>query len=156
LVFAYCVPIKNEQNEIIGTLTAIKAAVEMSNYVSSISYGGENGSAFMLNKDGTTIAHKNFSLVENGDNDFQKSDSSLTALVELERKMVNGERGIGTYTYEENNKEISKYMAYAPVEGTNWSLALRHLKLMFMKGVKTFSKINCHCYCCFLCLRVFP
>jgi methyl-accepting chemotaxis protein len=76
----------------------------------------------MLSKDGTTIAHSNKDLVLSMDNDFVnvKKDPLLEKLVELEKKMVAGEKGVGSYTYN----KVNKYMGYAPVKGTGWSLAV--------------------------------
>lgn len=83
----------------------------------------KNGSAYMLDGNGTVIAHKNKELVTTQDNSIEaaKTDSALKSVAALETKMVAGETGFGTYRYG----GISKMLAYAPVEGTaGWSIAI--------------------------------
>ena len=83
----------------------------------------ENSSAYMLDANGNTIAHEDIEVVRNQENTVEqaKSDSSLKELAELETKMVAGESGFGSYSYD----GVTKYLAYAPVAGTDgWSLAV--------------------------------
>lgn len=82
-----------------------------------------NGSAYMLDAKGTTIAHMDMDKVKNQENVIEnaKTDASLTQLAEVSQKMVNGESGFGSYRHG----GVNKYMAYSPVEGTDgWSLAV--------------------------------
>ncbi len=131
LIVSYAVPIK-DGNTVKGVLIAVRDGVNLSVLVEDIRFG-ENSSAFMINKKGTTIAHKDENLIINMDNDFEnvKTDPELQSLVELEQKMVEGESGTGEYTY----KGMTKYMGYAPVRGTNWSLAVTTLKSEAMQKV---------------------
>lgn len=96
----------------------------------------ENGKAYILDKEGYTIAHSNTSNVtgrENTTRDAQK-DPSLQPLAELEQKMVNGESGAGEYDYD----GVRKVMAYAPVPGTDgWSIAVNAPKIDFMNATYT-------------------
>ena len=83
----------------------------------------KNGSAYMLDEEGTVIAHKNHESVLKQENSMEeaKTDSSLKAVADLESKMVAGESGFGTYFYGGSNKML----AYAPVGGTDgWSIAI--------------------------------
>ncbi|MCI8300841.1 MAG: HAMP domain-containing protein [Lachnospiraceae bacterium] len=82
-----------------------------------------NGSAYMMDSQGTVIAHENDVLVKTKDNSVEaaKTDSSLKSLAKLEQKMMKGESGFGTYRYG----GVKKIMAYAPVENSNnWSIAI--------------------------------
>jgi methyl-accepting chemotaxis protein len=120
IVVVYAAPIKTN-----GTVTGVLVATVDGNFLSQITNGitfGSTGKAFMLSKDGTTIAHSNKDLVLSMDNDFEnvKKDPLLEKLVELEKKMVAGEKGVGNYTYN----KVNKYMGYAPVKGTGWSFAV--------------------------------
>ncbi|MDU2065128.1 MAG: methyl-accepting chemotaxis protein [Sporomusaceae bacterium] len=79
---------------------------------------GDSGYAYLKQNDGFTIAHpdpntilKNNPLTEAG------TDPSLKAMTE---KMVRGETGLDQYVY----KGEKKYVAYAPVPETTWSLAV--------------------------------
>lgn len=120
VIIAYAVPIKNN-NEVVGVLYATKDGNMLSDITNDITFGN-TGKAFMLNKEGTTIAHSNKELVLSMDNDFEnvKKDSKLQPLVNIEKKMVAGETGTGEYTYD----GLEKYIGYAPVKGTGWSLAV--------------------------------
>ena len=83
----------------------------------------ENGYSYMINEEGTVIAHENMELVEKGENSIKdaENDSSLKVLANLEKKMIAGETGAGTYRYG----GVRKIMAYAPVENSGgWSIAI--------------------------------
>ena len=91
----------------------------------------ENSSAYMLDKNGNTIAHINMENVMSGENTTEdaKTDSSLAELADLESKMVAGETGFGSYSYD----GVSKYLAYSPVSGTDgWSLGVNAYTSDFM------------------------
>lgn len=83
----------------------------------------ENGYAYILDKSGNTIAHRNMESVlnaENSQNDA-KSDPKLAKIAEIEKAMTEGKSGLGQYEY---NGE-SKFLAYSPIDGTDgWSLAV--------------------------------
>ncbi len=115
------VPVVNSSGQMVGALVAVRDGREISEMISDVTYA-KSGKAFMLNKKGVTIAHSNQDLVISKDNDFEniKSDAKLAQLVALETKMVAGETGVGQYDYN----GIVKYMAYCPVDGTNWFIAL--------------------------------
>ncbi|MDP4153884.1 MAG: methyl-accepting chemotaxis protein, partial [Bacillota bacterium] len=114
-------PLKNDAGEIIGVITACRDGNELSNMIANITYG-KSGKAFMLNSKGVTVAHSNKELVVKGDNDFEnvKTDPSLQQLVDIEKKMVARESGIGKYKYH----NVAKIIGYHPVDGTDFSLAL--------------------------------
>lgn len=82
-----------------------------------------NGSAYMLDGDGNVIAHKNIDLVKIKDNSIRdaQTNSKLKPVARLEKKMVAGESGFGTYRYG----GVKKIMAYTPIENSNnWSIAI--------------------------------
>lgn len=120
VVVVYAAPIK-ENGKIIGVLTATMDGNEISSISNDITFGN-TGKAFMLSKDGVKIAHYNSELVTNMDNDLEnvKENSQLQQIADLEKKMINGEEGSGTYTYNGQNK----YLSFAPVPNTTWSLAV--------------------------------
>ena len=103
------------------SLNDIMATIEVS----------ENSSAYMLDKNGNTIAHINMDNVMNQENTVEdaKTDSSLAELAVLESKMVAGETGFGEYSYN----GVTKYLAYSPVPGTDgWSLGVNAYVSDFM------------------------
>jgi len=121
LIVSYAAPIKDVNNNIVAVIVAIKDGTSISSLTDDITFG-ETGKAFMLSSTGVKIAHYNNDLVTKMDNDLVnvKEDSGLTEVVALEQKMINGEKGTGKYTYD----GIEKYLAYSPVPGTTWSLAV--------------------------------
>lgn len=131
LILCYAVPIKYN-NRVKGVLAITRDGNVLSDFVSDMEFG-ENGQVFMINKQGTTVAHKDRNLVIEMDNDFEniKNDSGLKSLVELERQMIEGKEGVGEYSYN----GVTKYMGFAPVQGTNWSLAITAPKSEVMEKV---------------------
>jgi methyl-accepting chemotaxis protein len=83
----------------------------------------ENACAFLVNKDGVTIANEDIEKVKSFDSVFEhaKTDESFAGFAALEKKMINGESGFGRYTYN----GVTKFLSYAPLEGTNgWSIGV--------------------------------
>jgi methyl-accepting chemotaxis protein len=120
LIVVYAVPIKNN-GEVVGVLAAIRDGANLSGITNEIAFG-ESGSAFMINMQGVKVAHRDIELVSALDNDLEnvKRDPGLKQLAELEKQMTEGKEGAGKYRYN----GVDKYMGFAPVEGTNWSLAV--------------------------------
>ncbi|SHJ15501.1 methyl-accepting chemotaxis sensory transducer with Cache sensor [Clostridium cavendishii DSM 21758] len=120
VIVLYNVPIKNN-GKVIGVLTAVREGNELSKYTDEFKFG-KTGEAFMINKSGVTIADKDKDLVTSKSNDLEdvKKDPELKSIVEIEKKMVEGQTGVGEYTY----KGVSDYVGYAPVKNTGWSVAL--------------------------------
>ena len=102
----YFVPKETFLNDIVGGLRVSKG-----------------GSAYMLDADGNTIAHKNIEAVREQENTIEdaKSDSSLKALAAIEKDMIAGENGFAEYSYGGDDK----FSAYSAVPDTNgWSIAI--------------------------------
>lgn len=120
VIVIYSAPVKFN-GAVVGVIMAGKDGNALSEYTKSIKFGG-TGQAFMLSKNGNTIAHNNKDLVLAQDNDFEnvKKDSALQSIVDIEKKMVLGENGAGEYTY----KGKSKFIGYAPVKSTGWSVGI--------------------------------
>ena len=52
--------------------------------------------------------------------DEAKNDTQLQGLAVLEKKMIAGETGLGEYKYQ----GADKFVGYAPVSGTTWSVGI--------------------------------
>ena len=94
----------------------------------------ENGGCYIINAEGTTVAHSTVSMAESQNNTIEnaKEDSRLKAIAELEKKMIAGETGYGKYRYEGSGK----ILAYTPIEldGLNgWSVGINAPVSDFMK-----------------------
>lgn len=83
----------------------------------------KNGYAYILDAEGSTVAHINRDSVLKRENSMadSKTDRSLKKIASIEAKMAAGERGFATYTYGGKHKMI----AYAPIAGTDgWSVGV--------------------------------
>lgn len=120
LLVLYSVPIKKNGN-VVGVLNAAGDGNELSRYTNSVKLG-KSGKSYMINKDGNLIADQNKDLVMKQYNYIKNlnSDSSLNDIADVHKKMITGAKGSGEYTI--NN--TSKYVGYAPIESTGWSLAI--------------------------------
>ena len=119
-----------QDSKIVGVVYFVPKETFLNDIMSTI-HISEHSGAYMLDKNGTTIAHKNIENVHNQENTAEeaKTNSSLSALAALESKMVAGENGFGQYTYN----GATKYLAFAPVDGTDgWSLAINAQTTDFM------------------------
>jgi sensor histidine kinase YesM len=131
---AIAVPIKNGAN-IEGVLLATFDGTFLSEIVANIkAVDCQSAYGFMLNHAGTTIAHPKYEMVlgQNNDEEKLKTEPALAPIVALEQKMKNGETGVGSYTFN----GISKFMSYAPVPNTQWSLAIA------VPQAELFQKVN--------------
>ncbi len=121
---AYAVPIKNN-DEIVGVLLEVIDGYKLSEFMDQVKFGN-TGFAFMINGDGTTIAHVNRELVKQADNSIKnvKKDPSLQTAADIDKKIIAGGIGLGEYTY----KGVDKLVGYAPVNGTNWFVGVNLTK----------------------------
>ncbi|OOM16033.1 methyl-accepting chemotaxis protein [Clostridium saccharobutylicum] len=119
-VVIYAVPIKNN-NEIIGVLIETQDGNKLSDLTDQAKIG-QTGTAFMVNKQGTSIANKNRDLVLQMSNIIEeaKKDSKFQSLADVENKMITGQQGIGEYQYA----GADKFVGYAPVNGTDWFVGI--------------------------------
>ncbi|GFZ33877.1 methyl-accepting chemotaxis protein [Clostridium zeae] len=120
IVVVYAVPIKNN-NDIVGVLISTRDGNKLSEITNQIKFG-QTGSAFMIKKDGTVIAHNNKDLVMKLYNPIEeaKKDASLNELANVEKDMGEGKIGMEKYLFQ----GVEKYVGYAPVKGTEWSIAV--------------------------------
>lgn len=120
-IISVAVPIKDTAGKITGVLFSNISTSELNKFVQSMKVG-ESGYCFIINKEGTKVAHKNLTLVLNRDNTIKNSkrDNSLVGLANIEKNMIQGKKGAGYY--KQNGKEM--LLAYAPVSGVDWYLGL--------------------------------
>ncbi|WRS27944.1 methyl-accepting chemotaxis protein [Oscillospiraceae bacterium MB08-C2-2] len=121
-----------------GVLVCTREGMYLSELLSGATYG-ETGAAYMINSEGTLVAHSsNRELVEKMNNIFEsaKEDPALQPLADIQRLMAEGQSGFGEYTY----MGITKYIAYVPVEGTGWSLAITTSKEEATQHLRSFQQ----------------
>ncbi len=92
---------------------------------------GNGGTAFMLDKDGITIADVSSELVGVEDSvALGDTNPRLKKYSAICKKMIAGQNGTGTYSY--NGK--TKVVAYSPVPGTDgWSIGVAAVRNEFLK-----------------------
>lgn len=89
---------------------------------------GENGDAYILDKEGTTIAALEIEEALSGENLVREmasnpDDKYIQELGSIEEKMIAGEQGVDEYTYPEDN--VVYIQGYAPIPGTDgWSVGV--------------------------------
>lgn len=107
--------------EVVGAIVVTADASVFSDIMSALLVC-EGGSAYMINKNGDVIASSDYDSVLNVENTIRDSetDSSLKKLAAIERKMIAGESGTGSYRYD-GHSEMS---AYVPIDNNGWSLAI--------------------------------
>lgn len=84
---------------------------------------GNDGVAYVLDKKGNVIGHREASIVKEGSNMIEaaKADSSLADIAAVNQRMVQGETGFGAYNFFGDNK----FVGFAPIGGNqNWSIAI--------------------------------
>ncbi len=96
---------------------------------------GDTGSTYILNREGTKVAHEDFSLVLSQQNNIEAAKTDQAAygeIAKLESAMISGETGFEFYQW----KGESKFGSYAPVKDTNgWSVNVTASESEFMTGV---------------------
>lgn len=116
LVTVVAVPVKATDGKIIGILFGPISMEAVSQKVLSVKMG-QSGYGYVLRGDGLIIIHPSKELAMKL-NSLQ--DNSVPALKSASERMVNGEKGLIRYEYA----GIDKMLSFAPVPGTNWSLAV--------------------------------
>jgi len=126
LVAMFAVPIRKTENinsPIVGVLIARKdGASAISNMVTDLRTSYKSGYAFLINAEGTVIAHKNKELVVNQFNPIKEAekDKSLKPLAEMINRAFQEKKGSAEYVY--NGKTLIG--SYSEVEGYPWRLFL--------------------------------
>ncbi len=125
------IPVKKDSN-IIGALIAVADGYTLSDITKTIKFG-KSGAAFAIDENYCNIAHDNRELVFKQNNIFNdlKDDPALQSFADLHIPMVARETGAGEYQY----KGEVKYLGYAPIEGTSWSLAVAAPKAEVLEGL---------------------
>lgn len=119
-------------SRVAGVVCFVPKETFLNDIVSSLQVS-KNGSAYMLDAAGNTIAHKNMELVRNQANSIEdaKSDKGLEELAAIEQKMIAGENGFDQYRYG----KTKKFVGYASVPNTNgWSIAINAPTTDFTKA----------------------
>ena len=132
-------PIYSGQNTIAGVVYFVPPETFLNDIVSSIKVS-KNSRAYMINKDGDTIADITLETIttQNVEREAQ-SDSSLKQLAAIHGEMRQGKVGFGSF----RDSDGPRFAAYAPVGGTDgWSVAVTAMKKDYLADTYFGMAIN--------------
>lgn len=131
VIMNYAVPIK-WNGSIIGILFKVRDGNNLSAITNKITFGS-TGQAFMINKQGTTVANYNKDLVLKMDNVLVNvaKNPELQPMADVLKTMTQGDPGVGQYSYN----GVYKSVGYAPVKNTEWFLAVTVPKSDILSGL---------------------
>ncbi|KEI85998.1 methyl-accepting chemotaxis protein [Clostridium botulinum] len=129
------VPIKSNDEKVVGALIGSLDIKDINKLVNDAQSNNKEELGFVINKEGYYIADGDINLVLKRGNDLKNysNDPKFVELLNFQKKMINGENGFGEYKY--NN--IRRFMAYEPVPGTEWSMAIAVEKNYLFKDIYT-------------------
>lgn len=134
-VICYSAPVY-QGDQIVGVLSIEKDGYYFSSLIHGIRFA-DSGESYIINAEGTDIAVSNQEHMDwvtsqyNADKILEKqADGDARSVSELERKGLNGEKGIGVYDWEGS----LCYLVYEPIPSTHWVLlaGLREEELFSM------------------------
>ncbi|GHV42307.1 methyl-accepting chemotaxis protein [Spirochaetia bacterium] len=136
-VVMFAVPITVD-NKVMGALIVRKEGSELSNITDRIGIG-TNGYAYMINRSGVMISHRNtnYVLEQFAPIEAAKKDPSLKSLGDVIAKMIIKGKGVDSYTFGGQ----AMMVGYAPVPGLNWILAATAARTDLMGGVNTLRNL---------------
>lgn len=116
MVIVYMIPLM-DGNRQIGVVTALKSAELLSSIVSNYNYG-ETGYAYIINKDGKTVGHSDYSKILDQHNMITtaEDDPKLKEMADFLKTVVEKDEYNGNYKYEGNKK----FAASAKIPGKDW------------------------------------
>ncbi len=131
IVVVFAIPIYNN-GQVSGILSAVYNGEELSKITDGIRLE-EQGNSFIINDLGEVIAHDDRNLVYQKFNPIEeaKRDPSLKNFARLVTMMIQEKSGTGSYHYQ----GLKKYLGYAPIAGTDWSLVVAAPKSRIFKSV---------------------
>ncbi|MEG2769214.1 MAG: methyl-accepting chemotaxis protein [Oscillospiraceae bacterium] len=119
--------------KVVGCVYFAPTSTFLNDVVNSIKIS-ENGSAYIVDKEGNTIAHKDIKRVEETENveNIAKTNKALAPLAAIHSKMRAGETGFETYTFAGD----TKFVAFAPIpDSDGWSIAVNAPTTDFLDGM---------------------
>ncbi len=132
-------PVYSNRGVIAGVVYFVPPETFLNDIVSSIKVS-ENSRAYMINKDGDTIADITLETIttQNIEREAQ-SDSSLKQLAAIHADMRQGKVGFGSF----RDSDGPRFAAYAPVGGTDgWSVAVTAMKKDYLADTYFGMAIN--------------
>ena len=129
----------SRDSEIVGVIYFVPPETFLNDIVSSIQVS-DNSRAYMINKNGDTIADVTLETIttQNVEREAQ-NDRSLKELAAVHGEMRQGKVGFGSF----QDSDGPRYVAYAPVGGTDgWSVAVTAMKKDYLTDTYVGILIN--------------
>ena len=121
-VIILALPLYDYNNNMLGILNCVIDAKRLSNIISDIVVG-KTGECYILDKSGTTVADKDFSLVEARSNSYEesKTDPTLKSVGAFEKMAIEAEKSsVGYFEYD----GIKNIASYAKMETAGWTVII--------------------------------
>ena len=111
----------DDSNNLVGMFVGVVGMDYLSNLVGGIKIG-EMGFGFMLDGDGTVIAHPMQELVM--EKNFITAEDANEETRIMAKNMIEGKRDSVEASFSENGRVSKVYVSYGNVPGTPWSIAI--------------------------------
>ncbi|TSA28317.1 MAG: HAMP domain-containing protein [Bacteroidetes bacterium] len=126
IMSTYSVPLyfnRGGERKFVGIITVDISLDWLRKLVDSI-HVYETGFGFLISQNGTIITHPVKELIMNASIFSLADEYHMPAFRELGRKMIHRESGFSTATYKNQYTHKASWIAYEPVPGNGWSLAV--------------------------------
>lgn len=129
-IITYASPIIIDDT-VVGVLYAAYDGANLNQFISTLTIG-ETGLCVLLNKAGYMLAHTNPDMIDTNIIEEARGNDDFSSLASLHEEMINGQTSSGEF--ELNNE--TRYLAYAPVGHTGWSVGIDIAKHEILSQVK--------------------
>ncbi|ERI91951.1 methyl-accepting chemotaxis protein signaling domain protein [Clostridiales bacterium oral taxon 876 str. F0540] len=132
LIYGVASPILDEYGNKLGVIVGEIDAGEIVNLVSDIK-AGNTGYSFIVDNNGTLVAHPDKGLLEKGTNLIEETGKNSKDKVfnKILTSMSKAQAGVESFNYENSNKIVG----YAPIDKTNWSIGITMDESEFLSSV---------------------
>lgn len=126
-----------KNNKVVGALIGRKDGNTLSEIVDDTGYGND-GYGYIINNEGTVIAHPDREKVINQFTPIEeaKSNSSLLSLSNLFQKILSERNGVSSYRFNERDL----YAGYAAIEGSEWIFVITANQKEVLSAVPALQK----------------
>ncbi len=137
-VIMYATSIKNG-DEIVGALIGMREGSSLSDVISNMTYG-ENGYAYVIDSEGTIVAHRDKDMVESKFNAIKaaQKDSNYKSSANLVNEILDKKSGV--YSYSVDGEDL--YAGYSPIEDTEWIIVTTANQEEVLSAIPEMQKRN--------------
>ena len=135
MIITLSIPIYDDNRNVTGVLAIATAAEWLSDQIRDIVVG-KTGYCYIINAQGTVIAHRDESIVKNFGNSQQRAqkEPQFQSLAAFEKRALQDSNAeADSYSYN----GISNVASHAPIETVNWTVIIKAPENEFMGTVNT-------------------